>query len=554
MVSSLKKMTVTIAAGVLAFSSVSMAQPSSHASGWISGDFHQHSLYSDGSTPIDFVMSRNNMYGLSWWANSEHGGQRTYDGNGIYWDDQTVYPAGTILGDYRTSGGHQLMYRWQSLRDFAWPDIVRTRSIYSNKNIVSGVEWNVPGHEHCSVGIIGQDATAVSAFEFQFDKSDNDMSRVGEVTPYGTLVKANGTTNGSSRKPNGLDRHADALAACTWMKAQKDAGRIDDAWIVWAHIERAGAFRTGSSDGGYNVENFRDFNNAAPEICFGFEGIPGHQQNMGGRGGFGTSASGGGTYGGAGYYSAQVGGLWDALLGEGRRWFNFASSDYHLHWTKGGDDYFPGEYQKTWSFAEDLNDNQKLDLQEIGASLRSGNVYTTMGDLVNKLRCEAAIMNNGRAQSSVEMGGELVSQGPINELRIRVLFRSPKYNNYADVPKVDHIDLIAGDITGKIDPTDPNYTNATNPSARVVARFTSADWTTQSDGSKLMTYTLRNVDKSMYFRVRGTNMAPGTAGQTDADGNPLLDTPAATPTIETGNTEAWKDLWVYGNPMFVYVR
>ena len=70
----------------------------------------------------------------------------------------------------------------------------------------------------------------------------------------------------------------------------------------------------------------------------------------------------GGTYGGVGYYTANVGGLWDALLGEGRRWFNYASSDYHKHWTNCtnpadittcGDDFYPGEYQKTYVYSQD---------------------------------------------------------------------------------------------------------------------------------------------------------------------------------------------------------
>ena len=140
------------------------------------------------------------------------------------------------------------------------------------------------------------------------------------------------------------------------MQDQYDSRKIDSGWIIFAHVERAGACRTVVTDGGYNVDNFRDFNNAAPDVCFGFEGAPGHQVNHEGRGGFGTGAVGGGTYGGVGIYSATVGGLWDALLGEGRRWFNFASSDYHKHWTNCddptnpatcGDDFYPGEYQKT---------------------------------------------------------------------------------------------------------------------------------------------------------------------------------------------------------------
>ena len=43
-------------------------------SAWLSGDFHQHTLYTDGSTTFDFVMEKNNEFGLDWWANSEHGG------------------------------------------------------------------------------------------------------------------------------------------------------------------------------------------------------------------------------------------------------------------------------------------------------------------------------------------------------------------------------------------------------------------------------------------------------------------------------------------------
>lgn len=525
---------------------------------WMSGDFHQHTLYTDGKTSFDFVMSRNNLYGLDWWANSEHGGSRTYDGDGHYYDDQNWYTPGTILGDYRTSNGHQVMYRWQSLRDFVWPDILRNRRLYRDKKIASGVEWNVPGHEHCSVGIIADSPDAVSAFEFQFDKSDSDQSRSGENTPFGPLVKANG-----AGKSSGDDRHADAVAACEWMHNQKAAGLIDDAWIIFAHIERKGAFKSGSSDGGYNVEHFRDFNNAAPDICFGFEGAPGHQQNAGARGGFGSGASGGGTYGGTGYYTATVGGLWDALLGEGRHWFNFASSDYHLHWTKGGDDYFPGEYQKTWSFVEDLDGNGKFSLDEIAQSLRSGNSYHVMGDLIDKLEFEAATgsmqprhrrwHHRGRRpmvrENSVAMGDELHSRGPINNLELTIRFHSPKFNNFGDVPVVDHIDLIAGDITGKIDPSSPDYTKATNESTQVLARFTSDDWTAEANGDMVVRYTIPTLAGSKYFRLRGTNMAPDTPGETDADGNPLLDVSGST----SGNEQAWSDLWFYGNPIFVYV-
>ncbi len=75
------------------------------------------------------------------------------------------------------------------------------------------------------------------------------------------------------------------------------------------------------------------------------------RNNIGGA--IGTSTRvGGTTYGGTGVYGAQIGGVWDALLGEGRNWWFFASSDWHNRGMFGPDDrrssqdFFPGEYQR----------------------------------------------------------------------------------------------------------------------------------------------------------------------------------------------------------------
>ncbi|WP_353901506.1 hypothetical protein ABUL04_10295 [Micromonospora harpali] len=32
----------------------------------------------------------------------------------------------------------------------------------------------------------------------------------------------------------------------------------------------------------------------------------------------------------------------------GRRWWITAISDSHVHWTRGGSDFWPGEYSKTY--------------------------------------------------------------------------------------------------------------------------------------------------------------------------------------------------------------
>jgi hypothetical protein len=398
---------------------------------------------------------------------------------------------------------------------------------------------------------VAKDASAISAFEFQFDKSDTDTSRTGEVTPYGTLSKQNGSSS-----------HPNAVTACGWMQAQYKNKTIDNAWIIFAHIERAGAWNPTTGKGGYNIDNFRDFNNIAPDICFGFEGAPGHQANtFRGLGNTVTpnggpyetwSADFGGTYGGVGFYSAKVGGLWDALLGEGRRWFNYANSDYHSRYDNGGDDFYPGEYQKTWVYAVDEDNDGQLSLNEIADGLRSGNSFFVHGDLINALEFTAHNKSN-----KVPMGGELKVDGKVGQpVQLTIKFKSPATNNNGNNPAVDHIDLIAGDITGKIAPDSPDYTKATNETTKVVATFSRPDFTVDKEGWTVIS-TMVKVDKNMYFRLRGTNLAPNTPDETDADGNPL---PDALVTIhqpidsaEKAAAAAWKDLWFYSNPIFVYV-
>ncbi|OVE82421.1 hypothetical protein BVY04_01060, partial [bacterium M21] len=272
----------------------------------MSSDFHQHASYTGGSSTFSQVMEQNNDFGLFWWANSGHGGGRILDGELHHWDDPVYYPSNPILGDYAESKGHQVMWRWQSLRDFVFPDILTARALYSSKRIVSGLEWNVPGHEHCSIGIVASSGQAISAFEYMFDLYDDDTSRNGESTPFGILEKRNGKTyewvSGAKNitKPTADEAHQAGVSACTWLQAQYEAGSVDNAYTVFAHPERRGAWDPGKAssvvDTGYNVEHFREYNDLAPDICFGFDAAPGHQAS-GIRGGY-DAASYEGTYGG----------------------------------------------------------------------------------------------------------------------------------------------------------------------------------------------------------------------------------------------------------------
>jgi hypothetical protein len=429
------------------------------------------------------------------------------------------------------------MWRWQCIRDYSFQDVLVAREIHE-KPIVQAVEWNVPGHEHCGVGIIADqfghwrrhhghpgwskpDASPVAEFEYLFDANDTDM--------------AGGLSQGWVGK-NTLNNHGKAVAAAAWLQANYPT----TSWMVIAHPERKGAGDPnyiGSGSKGYNIEHFRDLNNAAPDVCFGFESMPGHQKE-GQRGGYGSSAIGGGTFGGCGAYAAKVGGLWDAMLGEGRHWWLFANSDFH----NTVNDFWPGEYQKNYTYVA-----HKQNPQAIVDGLRSGNTFVVEGDLIDALNFTAEF-GCGRAT----MGQTLplkVKKGHCNRVKITIWFRSPELNNNNTPVAVDHIDLIAGDVTGFKTPGTADYTKATNESTKVIARFTADDWKVEKHGWCVIHYCMP-VDHSMYFRLRGTNMPPNTPNETDADGNPLSDTLMGANTAE----KAWADLWFYSNPIFVRVQ
>jgi hypothetical protein len=293
---------------------------------WTTGDLHTHTYLTDGeNTEVQVVDKAFNTYGLDWMANSEHGGKSARD------------PLGNAFG----AGG---VWRWITLSLYSYPIIADLRDQYPDNLIIQGVEWNVPTHEHASVGIVANEPAAISSFEYQFDKSDTDVSRAVEG-----LVKTNVT-------------HTDAVAGVAWLGA--NYGTL--SYFVPNHPSRALK---------YSVVDFRDFNNAAPSVAFGLEGMPGHQKEAG-RAGYGQATPAQTTYGGADIMIAKVGGLWDALLGEGRRFWTFSNSDFHSV----DGDFWPGEYSKSYVFVDQTNDYASL-----VEGMRSGNVFGVEGDLINAL-------------------------------------------------------------------------------------------------------------------------------------------------------------------------
>jgi hypothetical protein len=470
-------------------------------------------------------------------------------GNGNVYGDQSAPPA---------NPGY--MWRWQSTTWYEYP-LIEYLAIQHNLPLFVGIEQNSPGHEHISTSVInGQmpnsidngsinpgpalpivfprvqnaygNAAEMAFYTYCFDQSLTDLSRgnasglnnnnsgpnnnydcsvPGSLNSASSLWNTRGAKLVTSGSTAGTDGHYKTLEGIKWMKARNG----QQSYFIPAHLERPGPFNP-QGNNGYNIEHLRDFNNAAPNVAFGFESQPGHgaadtrgEYNQTRNGGFPTSiassgttdSAGGTTYGGTGVYAGFVGGVWDALLGEGRNWWFFASSDFHARGTFSNDDrrtnadFFPGEYQRSYTMVR--NGTDKIRPQTVVDGLRTGNTWSAQGQLIDRLAfvaCSSAPGIAGRTNASVEalartaafngtdisvngcatMGQKLVMR-PGYDVIVAVVVRDPDGKNFApysfpnpslaqinvtqpiNQPVLDHVDLIRGLVTGYKTPGAADY-------------------------------------------------------------------------------------------------
>jgi hypothetical protein len=205
--------------------------------------------------------------------------------------------------------------------------------------------------------------------------------------------------------------------------------------------------------------------------------------------------------------------VWDALLGEGRNFWFFASSDWHNRGIFGPDDrrstqdFFPGEYQRDFVMVRDDGKDKgrggKVDLtpQSIVNGLRSGNSSTASGQLIDRLAfvacasypqgkstpaldavgnrvveaiaLAAALKNTDVDHNECATMGEKLVVRPGAEIIVSIVARDPSGTNYSpysfpnpslaqigvtqplNQPVLDHIDVIRGMVTGYKNPNDP---------------------------------------------------------------------------------------------------
>lgn len=439
---------------------------------WLAGDHHVHSIYSakygnaDTDRPPDPILGGDSNHSVMQNA-------RMARANGLAW---------MVATDHGGPHHAQLTY------DRAWPDVVAARRAIPDMLLFYGMEFDVPGGEHASfiLPIEPGERAALRSIE----------GRYGKREPW----PANPAWSTKARMFKALQAMAELPQ--TPVLIANHPSRTATGFGVW---------------GLHTPDEYRRWHQAAPGVVIGMEGAPGHQAAQpkpgldtahGSRGLYGGYP----TMGGFDQMVATLGGAWDALLGQGLRWTVTATSDSHGHWREGGTDFWPGEYAKTWVFAERTS-------ASILDGLRKGRVFVATGGLVERLDVTA---NAGATQASM---GETLTMRSGVPITVTIRFRpATSANAGGAVPHVDHVDLIAGEAAGAV--------GDRNPTARLIRRFPEAEW--RRDGADwVIEHQMTAPARAGYLRVRGTSTA---------EMEPMPDVPGENP---------WRDLWFYSNPVYL---
>lgn len=451
---------------------------------WLAGDHHVHSHYSagwrykglesdtvppiaviggDAIYPIPKNVEMAKHYGLNWMVTTDHGGP------------------------------HHSKLNFEQ----AYPDVVSTRKTNPDLILFYGMEFDTPGAEHSTLIIphTHDEAHALYKIESQFNKRE--------------AFPADPSWDQESRMDEAL----------AYM------GELSETPIIIAnHPSRT------KKDGEYtrvSPSELRRWNDIAPTVAVGMEGSPGHQaralrpdgslEPTAPRAGYKNDP----TLGGFDYMTAKLGGFWDSMLGEGRRWWITANSDSHRNWRDGGDDFWPGEYSKTYVYA-------KPTYESVLNGIRNGRVFVTTGDLISNLHFSASVANEKKTVSL----GEEIKLAKNQTIHLELGFKEADHG-HSEKPqaRVNHVDVIMGNIQGDGYSSDSD----TNGSTRVLARLNRDQFKVDANGMLRTQISINDIKQSFYLRLRGTN-----TDQLEPEPDALGENP-------------WQDLWFYSNPIFVSV-
>ena len=420
---------------------------------YLAGDHHIHTKYSpDAVYEVAQQAEKAKEYGLDWMVITDHGG-----------------PTHQRLSIDPTS-----------------EDIIAARE-QVDLLIYQGVEWNIPAGEHATVFLTpgGADREVLKAFELGY---------------AGAILAAAGAIPGATTNSPAVEEYA--YQGLRYLYEQIQAGAIGDAVMLPNHVSRRGL------DSPHELRGYRD---AAPGIAVGMEGAPGHQAAgisvaEGGvgddRGFFGNAANAESfpgyspesyfTFGGFDYNVSEVGGLWDSMLAEGKRWCITTTSDSHFnhletfvrggtpeqqesaYWQTTGQylppvdtgvptpagDFWPGFYSQTLVAAT------ANDYDAVIKGLREGRTYAIHGGLVRGVDLRVNAVGLSDRFGSTVGGRSRARRGRNVRVTIKLdLATTPNFNG--DVPQLAKVDLIAGPVTGPVADLDTQ----TAPGTQVVETF-----------------------------------------------------------------------------------
>jgi len=468
---------------------------------YLVGDHHVHTVYShDAKYTVSQAARRAAQFGLDWMVCTEH-----------------------------SNFGHDHL---GAALEHA--DVLAARVENPRMLIFQGLEWYIPGAEHATVFTPpGPDeAEILRRFERAFD---------------GKLLAST---------DEGL-----AVAALKWLAASGT-----EALVLANHPSRLGID---------SPHELRAWHDAAPGVMIGMEGAPGAQgAALPGRGATsirgeyenkpsaqswpGYPAEAYVTHGGFDWMTATVGGLWDALLAEGRLFTITSNSDNHRtvydtlrngDWAPGatfdtagkvpdpveagapqpGSDFWPGQFSRTHVGVT------RYGYREVMAGLRAGRVWVDHGQLVDGLDVRLTSAS-GR---SATLGGRLRARhGERLTLTVTVTSAS-RPNFHGSVPRLAFLDVIRGAVRGRS--ADRDAWRA--PDTRVVD--------TEDVSRRSGRYTVRfsiTAREPAYLRIRGADgrrTGPGPLGRQVDPHGPLPHPP--------GDGDPWLDTWLYTNPIFIDV-
>ncbi|MCW4471165.1 hypothetical protein OK345_01405 [Xanthomonas sp. H13-6] len=429
---------------------------------WLAGDHHVHSEWS-----VDWDVStsppRPVRGGDSPYTRSRNARQAL--AHGLSWMVHTDHGG----------PGHSRV-----TRDHAWPALLQARREVPALIQFNGMEFDVPAGEHATLIVVPgpEERDRLVAIERDYGRSEPLEPDVRDQEQQMLDVLA----------------HMQALPSPPLMFVNHPS-RTATGPGRWGKVEPA---------------ELRAWHDAAPRVLVGMEGAPGHQASAR-RGLYRNDDA--PTYGGFDRMTAETGGVWDAMLAEGRRFWITATSDSHVNLRDGGGDFDPGEYSKTYVWA-------RHDAGDILDGMREGRMFAVTGDLIDALELE--VRAAGGAHDGAGMGGTL-SLPADAAMRVELRVRQPAQPNFnGQHPALRHIELIAG-------------TEGDQDAPRMqVKRFGPDDWNNQGQWRSL-SWELPAPGRTAFVRARGTSAAEAT---------PAADVPGEDP---------WQDLWFYSNPVFVEV-